>query len=400
MMIVRRAPRAVALAMVLLALAACAERRDPAPIVFRGTQPGTAAPRGAVAPVGPVILPTQPVAGAPDANGVIDYGGYRAIVARQGDTVESVAARAGMSASALAAYNGLPTGHVPRAGDELILPPEAGGANTAVAAAPSAAPSVAAAPLAPPPGTAAVTPPTPAPAQAAPVVAAAPSAPAAAPATAPGFDLQRIEQSLGQGQTATRTTPPATTPPAAPASAPTPPPTTTVTRPAPAAPMTAPPAAPAATAAAPAETPSRTAAAPATAPAAAPAPAPSRSARFVKPVSGEISRPFNRSGSGRSDGVDFAAPAGSEVKAAAPGQVALVSEALGGNLGTVVLIRHADQMLTVYGRVNSKVEQGQRVQAGQVIGTVAPAPGGGGDSLHFEVRRGTEPVDPAPFFGG
>lgn len=388
MVIFRRVPRAAVLAMALLAAAACT-RREPAPVVFRGTEPGTAAPRPAVPPAGPVILPTAPVAGAPDANGVIDYGGYRAIVARPGDTVESLAARAGMSGSALAAYNGLPSGHVPRAGAELILPPDAG---SAAAAAPRGAASVAAAPLAPPPGTAAAAPA--APAAPPPTAAAAPAA-GSAPARAPGFDLQRIEQSLGQVQPATRAAPP----PAAPAPAPA---TAAAASPAASAPAAAPPAAaPAQAATAPAATPERTATAPAAPAAASPAaPAPSRGARFVKPVSGEISRPFNRSGSGRSDGVDFAAPAGSEVKAAAPGQVALVSEALGGNLGTVVLIRHADQMLTVYGRVNSKVEQGQRVQAGQVIGTVAPAPGGGSPSLHFEVRRGTEPVDPAPFFGG
>jgi murein DD-endopeptidase MepM/ murein hydrolase activator NlpD len=143
---------------------------------------------------------------------------------------------------------------------------------------------------------------------------------------------------------------------------------------------------------------------PAATPTPTPAPAPAAAqpsrGQFVRPVAGEVVRPFSRSGTNRSDGMEFAAPAGTDVVAAAPGQVALVSEALGGNLGTVILVRHADQVLTVYGRVNADVAQGDRVQAGQVIGTVAPAPSGGQDSLHFEVRRGTEPVDPAGFIGG
>ncbi|MFN3615319.1 MAG: LysM peptidoglycan-binding domain-containing protein, partial [Rubrimonas sp.] len=115
-------------------LAGCVERRTPAPVVFRGTQPGGAvatAPSVAAVPTpsvdmaalpGPSAAMPAPGAGA-DARGVINYGGYSAIVARPGDTVQTMAARAGVSAQALASYNGLPASFTPRAGDELILPP-------------------------------------------------------------------------------------------------------------------------------------------------------------------------------------------------------------------------------------------------------------------------------------
>jgi LysM repeat protein len=101
-----------------LALAGCASQ-EPAPIVYRGgANPAASAP---AAPA-PAPLPApQPV--ATDASGVVDYGGYSAMIARNGDTVESMAARVGLSASELASYNGLPSGYQPRAGDELILPP-------------------------------------------------------------------------------------------------------------------------------------------------------------------------------------------------------------------------------------------------------------------------------------
>jgi lipoprotein NlpD len=120
--------------------------------------------------------------------------------------------------------------------------------------------------------------------------------------------------------------------------------------------------------------------------------------RLAQPVSGPITRDFNPAGTGnnRSDGVLFAVPAGTPVNAAGDGEVALVSESLGG-MGTIVLIRHRDDLMTVYGRVgNVTVERGQAVSQGQPIGSVAP---GAEPGLHFEVRRGTEAVDPRPYLG-
>jgi murein DD-endopeptidase MepM/ murein hydrolase activator NlpD len=138
-------------------------------------------------------------------------------------------------------------------------------------------------------------------------------------------------------------------------------------------------------------------------PAPAPAPATTQAesaAAFAQPVDGPVTRPFSRGGDGgRNDGVEFAAPVGAPVVAAADGQVALVSESLGG-LGTIVLIRHPDQLLTVYGRLGDvTVAKDQRVRRGERIGAVAPREDGD-PSIHFEVRRGAEPVDPAPFLGG
>jgi murein DD-endopeptidase MepM/ murein hydrolase activator NlpD len=346
----RRGVGITALAAVTI-LGACAERSDRAPIVYRGTQP--TAPATAPTPATPMPAPT-PMTAAADASGIVDYGGYRAIIARPGDTVASMAARAGLPATQLAAYNGLPTGHGPRAGDELILPPDA---PSRVA---SAAPTVEAEPLE-----------TPAP-------AGLPEADPDQPAPE-SFDLDRIGATLET-----------------PAPVPSATPETTAAAPEPAQPLAPEPAlsaAPPPTATPTEPAPREVAAAPT-----GPQPAPS-TARFVRPVAGTIAQPFSRAaGPNRSDGVSYNAAAGSAVVAVADGQVALVSEALGGDLGTVILIRHPGQVLTVYGRVEAQVTQGERVSQGQVIGTVAPAPEAGEPSLHFEVRRGTEPVDPEPFF--
>ena len=119
--------------------------------------------------------------------------------------------------------------------------------------------------------------------------------------------------------------------------------------------------------------------------------------RLAPPVNGPVTKRYNPApGSARSDGIGFSVPAGTPVRAAGPGEVALVSESLGG-LGTIVLIRHADDLMTVYGRVDGvTVSRGQQVAQGQQIGVVAARDN---PELHFEVRRGTDSVDPGPYLG-
>ena len=82
------------------------------------------------------------------------------------------------------------------------------------------------------------------------------------------------------------------------------------------------------------------------------------------------------------------------MQAAGDGTVALVSESLGG-LGTIVLIRHSNDLMTVYGRVSDvSVSKGQTVSQGQSIGKVATSDS---PTMHFEVRVGTESVDPTRY---
>ena len=73
--------------------------------------------------------------------------------------------------------------------------------------------------------------------------------------------------------------------------------------------------------------------------------------------------------------------------------MALISEALGG-LGTIVLIRHPDDLMTTYSTLsNVSVEKGDRVPAGEVIGVVAPRDN---PELQFDVFRGTDQRRPDP----
>ena len=56
--------------------------------------------------------------------------------------------------------------------------------------------------------------------------------------------------------------------------------------------------------------------------------------------------------------------------------------------GTQVVYGHADRLL---------VHEGQKVQAGDVIGLVGTSGYSYGSSLFFEIRRDNAPVDPATF---
>jgi murein DD-endopeptidase MepM/ murein hydrolase activator NlpD len=118
---------------------------------------------------------------------------------------------------------------------------------------------------------------------------------------------------------------------------------------------------------------------------------------LIRPVVGPVVIGFKQgAGRTRNDGIDFASPSGAPVVAAASGEVALVSQSLGG-LGTIVLIRHlGGEFLTVYGRIEKvSVKKGDIVAQGQKIGVVSPSTQ---PRMHFEVRRGAESLDPEMFF--
>lgn len=90
-------------------------------------------------------------------------------------------------------------------------------------------------------------------------------------------------------------------------------------------------------------------------------------------------------------GVDLAAPVGTPVRATADGVVSVATSLAGRG---VVAILHGD-LRTTYEPVNSSVRVGQRVRAGEVIGTVAPGhcPTG---CLHFGLKRGDTYLNPWP----
>ncbi|MCC5988457.1 MAG: peptidoglycan DD-metalloendopeptidase family protein [Pararhodobacter sp.] len=112
--------------------------------------------------------------------------------------------------------------------------------------------------------------------------------------------------------------------------------------------------------------------------------------RLAMPVEGRIVRAYQR---GRNDGIGIGAPAGTAVRAAAPGTVAAITRDT--EQVPIMVIRHENNLLTVYANIDDiRVERGARVSRGDTIATVRR---GDPSFLHFEVREGLESVDPMPY---
>jgi murein DD-endopeptidase MepM/ murein hydrolase activator NlpD len=121
-----------------------------------------------------------------------------------------------------------------------------------------------------------------------------------------------------------------------------------------------------------------------------------------RPVSGEITSGFGPRyhpvlGYGRMHtGIDFRAPYGSSIHAAAPGRV--VWSGVRGGYGNAVVIDHGNQYATLYGHASQLlVEVGEQVDTGDTIAAAGATGLATGPHLHFEVRILGNPVDPAQY---
>jgi murein DD-endopeptidase MepM/ murein hydrolase activator NlpD len=121
---------------------------------------------------------------------------------------------------------------------------------------------------------------------------------------------------------------------------------------------------------------------------------------FIWPITnGRVARGFGPYGEGRVNrGIDIATQEGTEIRAAATGVVVYAARDVAIFDG-LILLRHADGWTTAYGyAVDIRVREGQNIRKGEVIGLVGPGPDQG-PQLHFELRKGQDPVDPLRYFG-
>lgn len=124
----------------------------------------------------------------------------------------------------------------------------------------------------------------------------------------------------------------------------------------------------------------------------------SKPGRFLKPVNGKIISSFGpKAGGLHNDGINIAAKRGESVKAAAEGEVVYAGNGLKG-YGNLILIKHGGRYLTAYGHLGQiSVKKGQYVKAGESIGTIGTSGQVKDPQLHFEIRKGTEAVNPNKF---
>lgn len=120
---------------------------------------------------------------------------------------------------------------------------------------------------------------------------------------------------------------------------------------------------------------------------------------FVRPVPGDASaqfgtrRFFNDKPRSPHGGVDLRAAAGTEVRASGPGLVVLSADLY--YSGNLVILDHGGGLFTLYAHLSElRVEEGQEVAAGQVLGLSGATGRVTGPHLHWGAKIGDRPFDP------
>lgn len=122
---------------------------------------------------------------------------------------------------------------------------------------------------------------------------------------------------------------------------------------------------------------------------------------FRWPVRGKVVTSYGAKTNGKSnDGINLAVPEGTPVKAAEDGVVAYSGNELKG-YGNLVLVRHSNGYVTAYAHASELlVKRGDTIKRGQVIAKSGQSGEVASPQLHFEIRKGSSPVDPLQFLNG
>jgi len=118
---------------------------------------------------------------------------------------------------------------------------------------------------------------------------------------------------------------------------------------------------------------------------------------FRWPARGRIIQGFKAGGN---DGINIAVPEGTSVKAAEAGVVAYAGSELKG-YGNLILIRHPNGFVSAYANNGElDVKRGETVKRGQIIAKSGQSGNVSSPQLHFELRKGSTPVDPTSYLAG
>jgi murein DD-endopeptidase MepM/ murein hydrolase activator NlpD len=122
---------------------------------------------------------------------------------------------------------------------------------------------------------------------------------------------------------------------------------------------------------------------------------------FRWPVRGRVIAGYGAKVNGTAnDGINLAVPEGTSVKAAEDGVVAYAGNELKG-YGNLVLVRHPNGYVTAYAHASEvMVKRGDQVKRGQVLARAGQTGNVTSPQLHFEVRKGSTPIDPTQYLDG
>lgn len=118
--------------------------------------------------------------------------------------------------------------------------------------------------------------------------------------------------------------------------------------------------------------------------------------RLVWPTSGAVTAKFGAAVKGLpNNGIDLAAFAGMTVHAAAPGKV-LFAGTEPERFGQLIVIDHGKGWVTAYAYLGQvRIKEGQTVKSRQIIARIGKSGEAKRPGLHFELRKGTAPRNPA-----
>jgi septal ring factor EnvC (AmiA/AmiB activator) len=118
--------------------------------------------------------------------------------------------------------------------------------------------------------------------------------------------------------------------------------------------------------------------------------------RLTWPVAGTLAHDFGQprvSGQLQWNGVVLTAPRGKEVRSVYHGRVEFADWLAG--MGLLVIVNHGEGYMTLYGYNETILKNtGDWVAPGEVIATVGDSGGQAQPALYFEIRKGTQPVNP------
>jgi murein DD-endopeptidase MepM/ murein hydrolase activator NlpD len=122
---------------------------------------------------------------------------------------------------------------------------------------------------------------------------------------------------------------------------------------------------------------------------------------FRWPVHGRVISAFgSKVGGAQNDGINLAVPEGTPIKAAEDGVVAYAGNELKG-YGNLVLVRHSNGYVSAYANASELlVKRGDNVKRGQTIAHAGQTGNVTSPQLHFEIRKGSTPVDPSKYLAG
>lgn len=121
--------------------------------------------------------------------------------------------------------------------------------------------------------------------------------------------------------------------------------------------------------------------------------------RFLWPVPHfyKVSSHYGPRGRRHHDGIDIPAPKGTPIVAVDTGVVIYSDNGIRG-YGNMIIIAHSEEIFTVYAHNRkNKVQKGDKVKRGELIGEVGNTGRSTGPHLHFEIRVKNKVRNPAQF---